>query len=149
MSVLHSSGLGGDGEHCLMRRNWGFRFSVADSIVLLVFAAITAGLYFLATPLWWLVVIAAGHFFLFCNVFRVARSRELIWAGLFILNVGLWVLLKRLDWFTVLACQLPVSVGVIAWEIKMPSYHGILADRLNPTLLNLPGKRTEREPGNR
>ena len=81
-----------------------------------------------------MVVIAAGHFFLFCSVFRVARRRELIWAAFFVLNVGFWLLLGRLDWFNVLACQLPVSTGVIAWELKSTSYHGIFADRLNPTL---------------
>ena len=117
-----------------LHRQWGFRFSGTDAITLLVFTAMGVGMYLLGGPLWWLTVIAAGHFFLFCNVFRVARNRELLWAGLFILNVGFWVLLKRLDWFTVLACQLPVTVGVITWEIKAPSYHGILADRLNPLL---------------
>jgi hypothetical protein len=44
------------------------------------------------------------------------------------------VLLRRLDWFTVLACQLPVSAGVIAWEIRTPAYHGVFADRLNARL---------------
>jgi hypothetical protein len=42
--------------------------------------------------------------------------------------------LGRLDWFSVLACQMPVSSGVIAWEIKTLCYHGSLADRLNPNL---------------
>ena len=76
----------------------------------------------------------AGHFFLFRNVFRVIRRRELIWAGLFLLNVGFWLLVGRLDWFNVMACQLPVSVGVIAWEVKATRYHGIFAKRLNPAL---------------
>ena len=95
------------------------------------FAAVIAGLHWLGSSLWWVVAIVAGHFFLFCNVFRVIRRRELIWAALFILNVGFWLLLDRLDWFTVLACQLPVSAGVIAWEVKATRYHGIFADRLN------------------
>ena len=81
-----------------------------------------------------LVTIVAFHFFLFCNVFHVIRRREPIWAAIFTLNVGFWLLLGRLDWFSVLACQLPVSVGVIAWEVKATRYHGIFADRLNPHL---------------
>jgi hypothetical protein len=72
-----------------------------------------------------------GHFFLFCNVFRVVRRRELIWAGLYVVNAGFWLALNRLDWFNVLACQLPISAGVIAWELKASRYHGIFADRLN------------------
>lgn len=62
------------------------------------------------------------------------RRRELIWAAFFVLNVGLWLLLDRLDWFSVLACQLPVNVGVIAWELKATRYHGIFAGRPHPNL---------------
>jgi hypothetical protein len=115
-------------------RTWGFRFSVADAAALAAFGALAAGLHRLDSGLAWVVAVAAVHFFLFCNVFRVARRRELIWAALFIMNVGLWLWLGRLDWFNVLACQLPVSVVVIAWEIRTTRYHGIFADRLNPTL---------------
>lgn len=116
------------------RRTWGFRFSVTDAVALVALGAAAAGLHRLGSSLWWLVAIAAGHFFLFCNVFRVVRRRELIWAALFVLNVGLWLLSGRLDWFSVLACQLPVSVGVVAWEIRATRYHGIFAGRLNPSL---------------
>ena len=76
-----------------------------------------------------LPVYLAPHFFLFRNIFRVVRRRELTWAALFVLNVGLWFLLGRLDWFSVLACRLPVSVGAIARETKATRNH-----RLNPKL---------------
>lgn len=116
------------------KRTWGFRFSETDAIALLILGAAILGLYRLDNNLWWLVVIVAGHFFLFCNIFRVVRRRELIWSALFVLNVAFWLLLGRLECFQVLACQLPVSAGVIAWELKARRYHGILADRLNPAL---------------
>ncbi|HWH72448.1 MAG TPA: hypothetical protein VNT26_24010 [Candidatus Sulfotelmatobacter sp.] len=116
------------------RRTWGFRFSLTDAVALVAFGAVAAGLYRLESSFSWLVVIAAGHFFLFCNVFRLVRRRELIWTALYLLNVGFWLLLGRLDWFSVLACQLPVSVGVISWEMKATRYHGVGADRLNPAL---------------
>jgi hypothetical protein len=116
------------------RRTWGFRFSAVDAIALIILGAAVFGLYRRDSKLWWLVAIVAAHFFLFCNIFRVVRRRELIWAVCFVLNVGLWLLLGRLECFNVLACQLPVSVGVIAWELKATRYHGILADRLNPAL---------------
>jgi hypothetical protein len=115
-------------------RTWGFRFSVIDTVAIAALAAVTGGLHWLGGSLWWLLAIVAGHFFLFCNVFRVIRRREMIWGALFILNVGFWLLLGRLDWFNVLACQMPISVGVIAWEVKATRYHGIFADRLNPHL---------------
>lgn len=36
---------------------------------------------------WWLGFIVAfvvGHFFVFCNIFRVARPLELAWSGVFV-----------------------------------------------------------------
>ncbi len=115
-------------------RTWGFRFSPTDAVALVAFGATVVILRRYGSGLSWIVAITAGHFFLFCNVFRVVRRRELIWAALFVLNVGFWLLLGRLDWFNVLACQLPVSTGVIGWELKATGYHGIFADRLNPRL---------------
>jgi len=115
-------------------RTWGFRFSLIDSVALGVFALTAFALHRFGSTLSWVVAIVAAHFFLFCNIFRVVRRRELIWAGIFVLNTLFWVLLARLDWFNVLACQLPVSAGVIAWEIRATRYHGVLADRLNPAL---------------
>lgn len=110
----------------------GFRFSPLDAVVVVAFVTAGGVFYRLGSSLWWLVAIVGGHFFLFCNVFRLLRLRELIWAVIFLVNVGFWLLLRRLDWFEVMACQLPVSVGVIAWEIRAKRYHGIFADRLNP-----------------
>lgn len=115
-------------------RTWGFRFSLADVIAISVFTSAAAGLWHLGSPLWWLLVIAAGHFFLFCNVFRIVRRRELIWAGLFVLNVGLWAWFDRLTWPGVLLCQLPITVVLIVADIRAPGYHGVLAKRLNPRL---------------
>ena len=115
-------------------RTWGFRFVIGDAVAFAAFAIVLAGLRLVGSRLGWVVAIVGVHFFLFCNVFRVSLGRELIWAAIFILNVGFWVLLARLDWFTLLACQMPVTVGVIAWEIKATRYHGIFADRLNSNL---------------
>src|SRR5258706_13436345 len=97
-------------------RSWGFRFSVINAVAFVAFAAVIAGLHWLGSSLWWVVAIVAGHFFLFCSVFRVIRRRELIWAALFILNVRFWLLLDRFDWFTEVARLLPVSAGVSALE---------------------------------
>jgi hypothetical protein len=115
-------------------RTWGFRFSLTDAVALSAFGAATAVLYRMGSGFSWIVAIVAGHFFLFCNVFRVARRRELLWAGFFVLNSALWLVLGRLDGFGLLACQLPVSVGVIAWELGATRYHGIFANHLNSAL---------------
>ena len=115
-------------------RTWGFRFSLTDALAILAFMSAAAVLWRLDNLLWWILLIAAGHFFLFCNVFRIIRRRELIWAGLFILNVGAWTSLGLLTCPRVLLCQLPVTVGLILADRRSPGYHGIFASRLNPRL---------------
>jgi len=84
--------------------------------------------------MWWMLVISASHFFLFCNVFRIIRRRELIWAGLFIFNVGVWAWFDHLAWPPVVLCQLPITLGLVIADVRGPGYHGVFADRLNPRL---------------
>ena len=66
------------------QRAWGFRFSWSDGLTLVCFAGGAAGLWRVHSELWWLLLIVAVHFFLFCNVFRIVRPRELAWAALFL-----------------------------------------------------------------
>jgi len=116
------------------QRTWGFRFSWSDGLTLVCFAGGAAGLWGVHSELWWLLLIVAGHFFVFCNVFRIVRPRELAWAALFLVNVCAWFVSGRLEWLPVLLTQLPISVLVIAAEIRSPRYHGILAQRWNTEL---------------
>jgi hypothetical protein len=73
----------------------------------------------------WVIPIAAGHFFLFCNVFRLRRSYELVWTGVFIANVTVWLYLVDFSWAGVLAAQLPLTALLIAMEVRSSRYHGI------------------------
>lgn len=116
------------------KRTWGFRFSPTDSVAIVVFIGVAAVFQRWGSLLWWMLLIAAGHFFLFCNVFRIIRRREFIWAGFFILNIGLWLWFGEPTWPRILACQLPVTVVLIFADIRAPGYHGIFANRLNPKL---------------
>ena len=107
----------------------GFRFSVVDALFL---ALCAAGIWFLREPMGtyvWIIAAAAGHFFLFCNVFRVRRSYELIWASVFLANVAAWTTADRFSWAGILAVQLPVTAAAIVLEIRSPRYHGIFARR--------------------
>ena len=115
-------------------RTWGFRFSATDLVVIGIFLSSVIVLWLFESVFWWILAIVAVHFFLFCNVFRIARPRELTWAALFILNVGVWAWFDRLTWQNVLLCQLPFSVLLVAHDLLSPTYHGILANRLNPRL---------------
>lgn len=107
----------------------GFRFSLIDGIFLALCAGATILLREAMGPFVWIIAAAAGHFFLFCNVFRVRRSYELIWTGIFLANVAAWTFANRFSWAGILAIQLPVTAFVIALEIRSPRYHGIFCRR--------------------
>ncbi|MDB6139929.1 MAG: hypothetical protein JWO94_3001 [Verrucomicrobiaceae bacterium] len=113
---------------------YGFRFFATDALVL---AAGTAGSWALwrqEFPLWWMVPCVVGHFFLFCNVFRVRRSYELVWAAAFLVNMGWWLSQGSLGWNPALLAQFPVTLIVLLAELRSPRYHGIFARRINPKL---------------
>jgi hypothetical protein len=107
----------------------GFRFSVVDGLFLALCAGATVLLRERLGPFVWIIAAAAGHFFLFCNVFRVRRSYELLWAAVFLANVAAWTWSGRFSWTAVLAVQLPVTALVVALEIRSPRYHGVFSRR--------------------
>jgi hypothetical protein len=115
-------------------RTWGFRFFAIDAVVIGVLAATAMALRQIENPLWWLVILVAGHFFLFCNIIRIRRRFELIWAGLFIANIGVWLWFGELGWIGVLCVQLPITVCLVFLELRSARYHGVLARRTNPRL---------------
>lgn len=123
---------------------YGCRFSPVDACAIIIFGVLSFVLWTSEFPLWWVVPAVVSHFFLFCNVFRVRRCLEIIWAVIFLLNVTAWFLAGRDDWLPPLLSQLPVTVAFIAWEIRSPAYHGIFAERLNPRLDQYLATRTAR-----
>ena len=112
-------------------RTCGFRFYPADAVILLLGLAATVALLPLAGSFALVIPAVLGHFFLFCNVFRIHRRLELIWTVVFVVNVVVWWSLDRFDWPTVLALQTPVTLGVITGEMRSPRYHGVLCRRIN------------------
>lgn len=116
------------------QRTWGFRLSVVDVVFLAVAGVAT----------WWLwpeigamagvIPLAVGHFFLFCNVFRIIRWKELLWAGVCLVNVSAWAVCADVWWPGILMVQLPLTVVLVWSEMRHPRYHGIYARRLNPHL---------------
>ena len=115
----------------------GFRFSRADALVLVAGAVLTVALWPAIGSLAFVVPVTLVHFFLFCNVFRVRRGVELLWAGVFVLNFAAWGLTGRLSWTRVLLTQLPVTLAILVVEVRHPRYHGILSrprgDPADPT----------------
>lgn len=112
----------------------GFRLSALDVGVLVVGA--TLFIYFFnRDPLTaWIVAAVFFHFFLFCNVFRVPRRLELIWAGIFTALVFSAAASPWFPWPAAIASIAIATVAVIILSIRLPSYHGILWAQLNPSL---------------
>jgi hypothetical protein len=102
----------------------GFRWSVTDVAVVAV--GLCAALERSELGLW--IAVAIGHFFLFCNVLRLARALELAWAAVFVLAAVALPLAPALGAIGV------ASLAVAMIAIRRPSYHGVLWQRINPEL---------------
>jgi hypothetical protein len=112
----------------------GFRLSKLDVVVLVLgtVAAAIAGIF-----VWWVgyvIALVIGHFFLFCNVFRLARPLELAWAAVFVALAGATVASDWPGWIATTVGTLVATVVVIGLEMRKASYHGVLWERINPGL---------------
>ena len=107
------------------RRPSGFRFSAADALIIAAGAPVTWLAWRVDRELAVLPPVVLIHFFLFCNVFRIRRSYELIWAAAFVVNLTAWAASGEIPWPAVLLVQSPVTVAVIAAEVRGERYHGV------------------------
>ncbi len=115
------------------RFNPGFRFSVNDGVIVVVAGALSFGI---GTFYPWLGVAVAFvvlHFFLFCNVFRISRPLELIWAALFV-GAAIAASSEMLSWPLALVISAAVTPVFIAIEMRRPCYHGVFWQSVNPSL---------------
>jgi hypothetical protein len=113
----------------------GFRFLATDVVMFLAAGAFAKwavdhdGL--------WLAKATAfvvGNFFLFCNVFRIARSLELIWTIVFLLLAAARLRMGALEWSTIYMISGALTVALIVIEMRKPSYHGVGWETINPGL---------------
>jgi len=112
----------------------GFRVSAVDLVVLVVGAIATAALASIDAS-WGLVIgLPVAHFFLFCNVFRVSRAFELLWAGVFVLLAVPTIAWGVPGWWTTVVVSVCVMAAVVVAEMFKPSYHGVGWQRINPEL---------------
>jgi hypothetical protein len=112
----------------------GFRLSLRDAVVL-VAGVIAAPL--LATMVWWwgfVVAFVVAHFFLFCNVVRMARPLELAWTAVFLAVTVGTITLDFPGWPVAIPLSLAATATVVALQLRKPSYHGIAWQRINPRL---------------
>ncbi len=114
----------------------GFRISSLDIGALV---AGTAGALLLADVDRWqalAVAFVVAHFFLFCNIVRMDRLLELVWAGLFVLLASATLLGGGLvGWTSTFAIALACTAILVAVQARKPSYHGVFRKQINPGLL--------------
>ena len=112
----------------------GFRLSRSDVGIIVLGILGSFGASTIAWHISFIVFFVIGHFFLFCNVFRVSRIPELIWAGVFLVLSMLTIKTGIPGWFITTVGSLILSVTIIIREIRLPSYHGAWWLRFNPDL---------------
>jgi hypothetical protein len=107
---------------------------VRDVVVIVVGALAAA--YLAGLEPWWgfAVAFVVGHFFLFCNVVRMARPYELAWAAAFLAAASATLLTGSPGWPATIALSLAVTLVVVVLQMRRPSYHGVLWQRVNPGL---------------
>jgi hypothetical protein len=112
----------------------GFRLSVLDVIVL---ASGTAASVWLYTCVWWWGFVGGfvlGHFFVFCNVLRLARPLELLWSAVFVALAATTIVQDFPGWPATAGISLAVTALAAAIELRKPSYHGVGWKLINPGL---------------
>jgi hypothetical protein len=112
----------------------GFRLSLRDVIVLALGAG--AASWLTTIEPWWAFMVAfvLAHFFLFCNVVRMARALELAWAAIFVAMAACTLLLDVPGWAATTAASLVVTLSVVVAQMRRPSYHGVGWQTINPRL---------------
>lgn len=112
----------------------GFRISVTDILVLIAGTVASAWLASIDLPIGLVIAFVVAHFFLFCNVIRMARRLELTWAAIFAGLAGCTILLQVPDWPMTFAASLLATLVLVVVQLRRPSYHGVLWRRINPDL---------------
>lgn len=111
-------------------RPWGFRFSSMDACIFAGGLITTAALWFVIGPFALMVPYLLGHFFLFCNTFRVGGERSLIWVGTFLANFYFWPQTQSI--MIHLTVQAIITLAIIAQCVLGKNYHGFACTLINP-----------------
>ena len=115
-------------------RTHGLRFSVLDGCVLVAAVVLTIATWSFTFGLSALIMFVVLHFFLFCNVFRIRRKPELIWATIFVVNCLIWISTGNVSMLGITISQAVITMLILFREVRLPYYHGIYAQTINPRL---------------
>lgn len=114
--------------------NPGFRISTLDVAVLLLGASFAASIGVVQPWIGVAIVFAVTHFFVFCNIVRLARPLELTWAATFVTLATITAVLDAWSWPVTLGLSLVLSTALVTMELRKPSYHGAFWRQINPGL---------------
>ncbi len=114
-----------------MKKKPGFRLSLIDVVFLLVSACVCYYLFLYDSSIGWLVAMPVIAFFCFCNIFRVRRMPEFIWAGCYMVLAPLGFILDMIYLITVMGSSLLILLIAIL-EMYKPWYHGVGYSLINP-----------------
>ena len=123
-----------------------FRLSEMDVGIIMLGVCVSVLLARLDERLGLALLFVLAHFFLFCNVLRMSRPLELIWAVLFVLLAGSTFYFGLPPWNTTLAAMLVVTLFLAFVQILLPSYHGVFWRKINPNLKQWWDVREGRKP---
>lgn len=112
----------------------GFRLSRVDIAVLVIGAAVAAVFWRNDPLLSCIVTWVVGHFFLFCNVVRMNRRFELIWAGFFAAVMAVSLATGVVASWLAFVMSAGVTVVLVLLEMRRVDYHGVFWRELNPGL---------------
>lgn len=112
----------------------GFRLSSLDIAVLAIGVVGATASAAIVPWVGFVIAFVVGHFFLFCNVVRMARPLELLWAAVFTTCAAATILTDQPGWPATAAISLLATAGVVALEVRKPSYHGLAWQQINPGL---------------
>jgi len=114
--------------------NPGFRISLLDMGVLIMSLSLAFFMAYYDKLYAIMILYVVGHFFLFCNIIRISRKPEFIWAVFFIGLNFLHYLYAIPSYPVLLVIMSCLTLLLVILEIKSPAYHGILWEKLNPNL---------------
>ncbi len=112
----------------------GFRLSEIDVGILLAGLPFSVLIGHLDESLTFVALFTLAHFFLFCNVLRMSRPLEVLWAVLFVVLAVSTILTGFPTWTFTFSIMLLVTVILTVVQALRPSYHGVFWRQLNPNL---------------
>ncbi len=110
----------------------GLSLSKVDILVLVSTAIAATASCFYSSVITFLVLFVVVHFFLFCNIIRMPRPSELIWAGVFLSLASVSLLKDFPSWPVTALISASLTAILVVIETRKPSYHGVLWQMINP-----------------